>query len=411
MEMPSPAAGSTRSRSVLFVTAHDPRRSSGAGLVVRGRLRSLRRLGCRVTLLLETDERDDAGLEAFVDDTHLVHTRGFSMADLTHGAWRLVTSGYVPKWSAVTWRRLSALVDAIEPEAIFLDDLRLAEHGRLLLRMRCAARVIIHEHNVEHELLARQRAFTRAIGKRLELGVRMRRFRAMESTLSELGDAIVALTEDDRQTLARLSPTADVRCIPPDVDLDHYALESDERTTCELLFIGSLNWAANRDGMEWLLREIWPAVLRAVPEARLTVVGRNPPAWLARDHSRVDAVGFVDDERLYYRRARALVVPLRFGSGVRIKILNALAMGTPVVSTRLGAEGVPVVDGESILLADEPAAFAAALVRLLSDEPEARRIAAAAHQICRAHYAPAVVDRRIAEVLTAELRSSSGHRR
>src|SRR5690606_6689229 len=134
---------------------------------------------------------------------------------------------------------------------------------------------------------------------------------------------------------------------------------------------GSMDWMANIDGIEYLLREVWPAVLAGGPDARMVVVGRNPPPGLVEEARRRGYAwtftGWVPDTRPYVWDSAAFVVPLRVGGGTRLKVYEAMAMGCPVISTSLGVEGLPVEDGRHCLLADTPESLAAAIVRVLHD--------------------------------------------
>jgi glycosyltransferase involved in cell wall biosynthesis len=148
-----------------------------------------------------------------------------------------------------------------------------------------------------------------------------------------------------------------------------------------------MDWMPNDDGILFFAKEILPRIQQEIPAATLWVVGRRPSRQvqaLASDHIRVTSA--VEDIRPYVARGAVYVVPLRSGSGTRIKIFEAMAMGKAVVSTTVGAEGLPVKNGRDILIADEPAAFAASVVRLLCDPAEAHRIGREARLLVESNY-------------------------
>lgn len=155
-----------------------------------------------------------------------------------------------------------------------------------------------------------------------------------------------------------------------------------------VLFCGLLSYRPNRDGLNWFLRRIWPLIRREIPGTRLLIVGRRPPpdllAWDGLGGIRVE--GEVASVEPFYARAYLSVVPIRFGSGTRIKILESFAFGRPVVSTTMGAEGIPVCDGSDILLADDPEGFSQACVRLLKDLQERCSLAAAGRRLVELRY-------------------------
>jgi glycosyltransferase involved in cell wall biosynthesis len=383
----------------VMVTGCDPLDGGGASLVTHGRIQSLYRLGYDVGLL--RDSRKPLDARALAELCRVVERPPLGWRWLGKLLWnmrRLLEVGILPRWNEGTWLALRREVDRHQPKLVILDTVRTVEYGALLRRRGYGGRILIHEHNVEYELLARQRTHTKARGKRLELWWRIRRLRYVESMLSQYGDACLALSTVDRDHLARLNPGLPCTLLPHAVDMKHYAPAGALPKTPELLFIGSSHWAPNRDGLRWFVEEMWPQVRAQVPDARLTVVGRGPPDWL---HSipGVSAEGYVDDERPYYARARVVIVPLRFGSGVRIKILNALAMERPVVSTPLGAEGIPIVDGESIEIAETPGTFVERTVRLLKDDAHAEAVSRAGYALCRNWYSAESVDQRLREAI------------
>jgi len=154
-----------------------------------------------------------------------------------------------------------------------------------------------------------------------------------------------------------------------------------------LVFTGTLSYAPNAEGIAWFVRTVWPLVVAAVPGAQLDIVGREPPAEvLAFASDRVHVSGEVPDVRPYLQRAWLAIVPVLHGGGTRLKILEAMACALPVVSTTIGAEGLAVADGRDILIADEPQAFAAHVVRLLLDTLLRDTLGQAGRALVERHY-------------------------
>ena len=144
-----------------------------------------------------------------------------------------------------------------------------------------------------------------------------------------------------------------------------------------MIYLGAMDWLPNEDGILFFAEEVLPRLRALAPSVRLTVVGRNPSRRLAerlRAHPEIQALGRVEDVRPHMARGAVFVIPLRIGGGTRIKAYEAMAMGKAVVSTRVGVEGLPVRDGENLILADDPEAFATATARLLKDSTERERI-------------------------------------
>jgi glycosyltransferase involved in cell wall biosynthesis len=224
---------------------------------------------------------------------------------------------------------------------------------------------------------------------------------------------VAAVSEEDRRTLLRLQPAALIGVVPNGVDTAHFsrAALAGERAgplslaASTLVFSGTLDFRPNVDAVLWFAREVLPRVRARRPEARLLVVGKRPaPALRAlAEQGALTLTGEVPDARPYIAGAAVYVVPMRIGGGVRLKLLEALALETPVVSTGMGAEGVAGLRGdEHCLLADDPAGFAVAVLRLLDEPTLARRLGAAGRELARARYDWTAIVPRL-EALYAEL--------
>ncbi len=188
--------------------------------------------------------------------------------------------------------------------------------------------------------------------------------------------------------MKKLCPGPSVAVVPNAIDVNQYAL-SDRSDDTTLLYTGGMDWFPNRDAVEFFVTTILPELRRMVPQIKFVVAGRRGPEKFHQKLSKIPNVEFhgpVTDMRAEIAGAAVCVVPLRMGSGTRFKILEAAAMGKPVVSTRLGAEGLEFVPGEEIVLADEPQGFAAAVADLLADQSRRIALGRAARRRVEGHY-------------------------
>lgn len=204
-------------------------------------------------------------------------------------------------------------------------------------------------------------------------------------------DHVVTVSEVDRTTVRELAPGVPTTVVPNGVDLDRVRPPGSQPTPPErsgAVFVGKMDYRPNVDAVEWFVGEVLPRIRIELPEFELTVVGAPvAPAVRALGRSPwVRVTGPVADPLPFLHRAAVAVVPVRARSGSRLKVLEALAAGTPVVSTPAGAEGLDVTDGEHLLLAEDPAAFAAAVVRLSRDGGQRRRLTTAGRQRVEARY-------------------------
>lgn len=257
------------------------------------------------------------------------------------------------------------------PDVLVLDF----PHAAMLAPPPYPVPSVLFTHNVEAEIFGRHAL---AAGDPLRRAVWRDQTRKMvryEGDTLRGFSGVVAVAERDREHFARAYGVTNVSVIPTGVDFDFFgyapppALEDPAGGT--LVFTGSMDWMANIDAIEYFMEEVWPLVLRRRPQARFDVVGRTPPPGLVeRARARGFAwrfTGYVDDVRPYVHAAHVYVIPLRVGGGTRIKVYEAMAMGCPVVSTRIGVEGLPVEHGRDYLAADDAGAMADAVLGLLAD--------------------------------------------
>ncbi len=248
-------------------------------------------------------------------------------------------------------------------------------------RLPCPA--VIFTHNVESEIWRRHAETKGGPLNRMPYRAQYRRMLRYEGRTLARFDGVLVVSDVDAATFARLYPGAiaqPVHVVQTGVDTEYFAPGAPSVSSApirnpqsptpsrDLVFTGSMDWLPNEDAMQFFCRDVLPLVRAHVPETTLTIVGRAPtPAVrrLAEEHAGVRVTGRVDDVRPFMRDAAVYVVPLRIGGGTRLKIFEAMAMGKAVVSTTVGAEGLPVVDGTHVLLADEPRAFARAIVDVL----------------------------------------------
>ena len=240
-------------------------------------------------------------------------------------------------------------------------------------------------------------------GRRLYARRTARLLENAEARLLAGCDAHSVASARERDRLSERAPGAQISVVENGVDV---AFHSDEEIGREdgprqdLLFVGSMDYHANIDAAVRFATDIWPLVRERLPELRFVIVGRSPaPAVQAlAKQPGVAVTGTVDDVRPYYRRAIAEVVPLRVGSGTRLKILEAMAAGVPVISTRLGAEGLEVADGRDILLAETPTEMLAAIQTLAGSGERRQSMAAAGRELVRARYDWGILGAKLFEI-------------
>jgi polysaccharide biosynthesis protein PslH len=226
---------------------------------------------------------------------------------------------------------------------------------------------VLFTHNVESWIFERHAVVAGNPLTRMLWAQQHRKMLRYERRTLQRFDTIVAVSEKDAAWFRDKLGRSNVQTIPTGVDLDYFAWARPGDQT-SVVFTGSMDWPANRDGIEFFLHQVWPKIVAQVPQASMKVIGRSPPAALvAKAPKNWEFTGFVDDIRPHAHGAALSVIPLRVGGGTRIKAYEAMAMGLPVVSTAIGVEGLPVEEGRHYLRADDADGFAQAVVSLLRD--------------------------------------------
>ncbi len=307
-------------------------------------------------------------------------------------------------------RRVIAAALRAGPDLVVVDF----PHAAVLLPPALGCPSVIFTHNVEAEIFERHAAMARGM-RRLLWRREAARMRDFEGAALRRFDAIVAVSRRDAAALRRRYGVAEPAVIDTGVDLDFYSFTpapAPPAADCgTLAFVGAMDSRANIDGVEFLLEQVWPLLRQARPGIAALIIGRNPPPSLVARAERAGLAwrftGFVEDVRPQLCAGHVAVIPLRVGSGTRIKAFEAMALGRPVVSTALGVEGLPVVPGEHYLAAETPAEFAAAVLRLLADPALAARLAGTARALLEARFAWSQVARQFEAICAATLARAS----
>ena len=293
--------------------------------------------------------------------------------------------------------RVLAEVERIFREQSFdtvqVESMHLIAYARRIRQLAPQTRLILDWHNIESEILARYAENDSNPLRRVYAQRTSTLSRGVENELLRLCDAHTVCSEREREALqGRVSGTR-IEVVGNGVDCDFFATNSaadGERR--DVLFMGRMDYHANVDAALFFVDKVWPLIQTRRPELRLVIVGAQPakPILALREQGIV-VTGTVDDVRPYYHSALTSVVPLRVGGGTRLKVLEAMAAGTPVISTTLGAEGLAVSPGKDILIADAPEAMADAVVSLRAGTPQWHEIAASGRRLVRAKYDWSVV--------------------
>jgi polysaccharide biosynthesis protein PslH len=301
--------------------------------------------------------------------------------------------------SAQMRNKISELLGEREFDIVHLDSIHFAAYLPLVRSLTPSVRVILNWHNIESELMERYAQSASSFPRKLYANITARQMRKLEDALLDSCFAHIVCSDRESEILSQRSNKARIEVVPNGVDTSYFAPERTRATQDRLVFVGQMSYHANADGIAWFVREIWPSIRNRYPDFGLSIVGSSPgPAVQAlADRPGVEVTGTVPDVRPFYSGAYAAIVPLLTGGGTRLKILEAMAAGTPVISTSLGAEGLPVTDRREVLLADTPGSWLEALDYLSNTEQRSALIERA-RQMTESRFDWEAIGRRLLEL-------------
>lgn len=252
--------------------------------------------------------------------------------------------------------------------AVQIEGPQLVAYARRIKRESPSTRIVLDWHNIESRLMARYAETETDAIKKFVANRTSRQLEALERELLRTLDGHIAVSTQEAQTIRTWQPDAQVCIVDNGVDVTGFQGDS-LPTANRILFVGSMDYHANIDGVLWFASQIWPRVHAVRPDLKFTIVGRNPPPKVQALSSNggIEVTGTVESVIPYYREALLSVVPLRVGGGSRLKILEAMAAKIPVVSTTLGAEGLEIQSCTDIRIEDAPMDFADAITELAKD--------------------------------------------
>lgn len=368
--------------------------SSGRRLRNLALLKALREAGHEVVLIAFADRDNDLApseeLRALCRDIEIIPSPSRKSAPLGSviGRFRALVSslpfGAVRLRSQEFERRIQAWLNEQSFDAVICDDIYMAPN----LGEIGDTPLVLNKHGIGAVVIERFLRNERNPVKRIYAWSELNKTRRWEANVSDRSALILACSAEDCAELRRLSSRARMAIVPNVIDVAEYE-QSAVPANHRVVFVAFLGWLPNQDAVDFFVREVLPPLRKLVPDLQFIAAGRNPPEEFRARLSRVPGVEFtgtVPDIRPIVASAAVSVVPLRIGTGTRLKILEAAALGRPVVSTTVGAEGLAFKDGEEIILADEPQKMAAEIASLLNDNRRASSIAAAARNRVQRDY-------------------------
>jgi glycosyltransferase involved in cell wall biosynthesis len=391
--MPKRAAQPKR---ILFLASQFPHpANSGATIKTSSILDHLRDKHDVHLLCLRAEELDAGQLEwaeRFAAFESVEMRRGRNALNLARSYASRVPLSIVRNLSSKMRTLVERVCRETEFDAVLVDGWLMAQY----VPEEFAGKRLLHEHNAEYVMWERQAAIVRGPALRRLVRAEARRVRAYEAGLMGQFAVIFAVSEEDRKALIEIgADDKKVKVLPnlPDQALLEAPPLAFEACETLVLYLGTLSWQPNLEGIERFLREVWPLVHRQRPQARLLIAGRGASPRLRRLAGKgkgVELAGDIDDPEPLYKRARVFIEATRSGGGTKVKLLNALARGLPIVASPESIEGLEVSADEHLLVADKPPTMAAGVVQLLSDAPVWRRLSENGRKLIQERYTPSI---------------------
>lgn len=295
-------------------------------------------------------------------------------------------------------------------DAVFFDTISLAQYrGRFAGTVR-----VLNHHNIESRLFERRLAFETNPLKRAYYRMEARKLGRYEAAVAGDFDVNTVVSELDGARLREICPTARTAVVANGVDTGYFRVADRAPEPGHLIMVSGMNWFPNLDAVLYMTRDIWPRLIQERGDLRLTIVGASPPPEvqeIATRDSRVTVTGFVDDVRTHMDRAQVYLCPMRDGGGTRLKILDALSMGKPIVATTMALEGIDVTPESDVLVADTPDAFVRQVLRLVDDAALCRRLGGNGRAFAESSFAWPVIGSRMHQTFETlvEARNPSWH--
>lgn len=294
-----------------------------------------------------------ADLPFCAEITELPPARSYTPGKIVRGMlgqWPISVLNYTsPEMTAA----LTRIASSAKFDVIHLDSIHLAAYEPVLRRLQSDARIVYDWHNIESDIMRQYTARSTSPARKLYSALTTPKLTALEHRILHSAFGHLVCSAREREQLRAIAPGARIEVIENGVDTSRFASPRKDLPRYRIVYVGLMSYHANIEAAVWFTREIWPSIRRKFPQWTLTLVGADPapPVLDLAREAGVEVTGTVPDVAPYYDQAIAAVVPLRTGGGTRLKILEAMAAGVPVVSTALGAEGLEISPGVNILLA------------------------------------------------------------
>ncbi len=330
--------------------------------------------------VLPQEYLDSTSIEGVYIDTHINAVDAFS---------NFVTSDsyHISRFFSTDYDiKLSKLLQREDFDIIHLESLFMTPYLATIRRL-CTTPVVLRSHNLEYVIWEKIARGANNIAKRLYLNYLSKKLRTYEMSMLNEVSGIAAISEEDKKRFLALGVKKRIRTIPFGVQLKDYPMLQDSKPELALFHLGAMDWEPNLEGILWFLEHIWPAILTKHPQLKLYLAGRNMPEEIMKsNHQGVVMCGEVESAIQFMQSKAIMIVPLLSAGGIRVKIIEGLALGKAVISTTLGAEGLDCTDGKNIVLADRKEDWLKAVDDMMAHPEKITALGASGREHAQQHF-------------------------
>lgn len=257
-----------------------------------------------------------------------------------------------------------------------------------VIKKYSSAKIVLSAHNIEHQIWQRVNLHQKNIIKKQYLDVQIKRLKTFEDTIFKSVDGITSVTEIDKQYIQSIAPEKPVVVTPNGMEVKNIQpVLFEQQDIHTIFFLGSLDWIPNQQGILWFMNHVWPIILKQKPNTKIIIAGKNIPEFiLKRKDKNTTYISNIPDVKLLYNHYAITIVPLLAGSGIRVKIIESMVYSKCIVSTTIGAEGVPYTHDKNIIIADTVNDFAEAIIQLMNNPDKIKQIQKEARWLAEQNY-------------------------
>lgn len=299
------------------------------------------------------------------------------------------------------YKKIEGIIKEKNINIVFIDHLHMAFYGKLIKEKFDGIKLILREHNAEYIFWKRIFKEEKNIIKKFIFWWQSLKILNYEREITNIFDRCVMISPIDQLNLKKINTNAKTVAIPTAMNIKKYQFSHTINTISHsMIYLGNFSWLPNLQGLLWFLREVWPEIIGMFPKAKLFIVGKNPPKEISEyQNNDIIVTGYVNDVKLWIAKSEIFIVPLFSGGGIRIKILEAMAIGKPIVSTSIGAEGIDAKNMKNIIISDNKESFVKSIKLLFYNKKIRDNLSKNSRKLIEEKYSFEVIEKEINHII------------